>query len=410
MENALDDAVCAIAASAPAIAALLRIADEVTATEASPKGDDQVLRPIQYGANEGVSADSYPVTEEPMNVDRDLRTVSGQICARLNAFRTSLLRAPQLDHATIHNALRALKMDWPFIDRLNSTLNCCTQDAATCQALTSALATAHNAKVRLTESNLRLVISIAKRYRHSGLPFLDLIQEGNIGVMKAADRFEYRRGFKFATYATWWIRQSITRAIANTSGLIRIPVHMIKVIGDVERARAELATTLGHDPTGTDIATHLSVSVEAVRKAISASNESEALESLDWVAETALETLKTPEDSLNDCEKLDAQASLREALNEVLASMPPREARVVRLRFGLEDGDERTLETVGHIMGVTRERIRQIEREALIKLSRPPRVNKLRSFIEKRTSPKREETQVECEHISSCASQGSCPD
>ena len=272
------------------------------------------------------------------------------------------------------------------VDELNKKLeeaekNGTELSAEELKALKTAVKKGERSKQRLAEANLRLVVSIAKRYVGRGMLFLDLIQEGNLGLIKAVEKFDYTKGYKFSTYATWWIRQAITRAIADQARTIRIPVHMVETINKVIRVSRQLLQELGHDPSPEEIAAEMDMPVDKVREILKIAQEPVSLETPIGEEEDSHLGDFIPDEGASEPSEAASFTLLQEQLVDVLSTLTPREEKVLKLRFGIEDGRPRTLEEVGKEFNVTRERIRQIEAKALRKLRHPSRSKKLKDFL-----------------------------
>lgn len=397
MENGLDEAILAVANSESAISELLSVAERIERgelqsgvmvdREQAPRDEDVTLDDTVQDIGE-VSGE-----EEADDEDEDSpgNLVADDFHTRIDVVRELHSGASQNKDRNLLDALKSLHLSWSFLEHLRDALKFSGDDPASLRSISVALDKARKAKCRMTEANLRLVISIAKKYLHRGLMFSDLIQEGNIGLMKAVDKFDHRRGFKFSTYATWWIRQAVSRAIADQARLIRVPVHMVEAINQIERVREDIEEKTGFPADVEDISEALSMSPAKVVKALRATREIVPLSLSVQVGESIISLGEMLVDEAPGPEEQVMHMALRQVIFEALDGLPEKDARVMVLRFGLDNGEDHTLEECGQFFGVTRERIRQIEAKTLRKLRHPARSGKLITFVQKRTEEKVEE-------------------
>jgi RNA polymerase primary sigma factor len=375
IEKGLEEALIAVSGSVPAITEILCVADQILRNELPLEtmiNRETIILPDYDSPAE----DIYDFQEENEDISEE---PTSDLTVYMATIRNLLPHLSDENKHIMFDSLREVGFSGAFLEDLYDRLGQSKTDPVAHSALGLALDKVTRAKSRMVESNLRLVYWIAKKYVHRGLSLPDLIQEGNLGLIRAVEKFDYRRGFKFSTYATWWIRQSITRAIADQARLIRIPVHMVELVNQVERARDKIQQTTGLNADAANIAEQFSLPMEKVTKALSATSEIIPIDSLNIEdtanAEFFFSAAPSPEESA-------MQIALHDELDRMLDTLESRESKVLRLRFGLNKSDEQTLEEIGQVFMVTRERIRQIEAKALRKMRYPSRTESLRDFIE----------------------------
>ena len=384
IEDGREMAIAAIARSGPALTEILSIADKLLRGELSLSEVMDQESPVPQNDSE-IEASETPFVEGVIDFgradDAGASATSTDFQARVEIIRRLASHPTSTDRARdMLESVRGLQLRWSVLVSLHEHLVRLGSDPRNRSMLSAGLNKAQDAKRLLAQANLRLVASIAKKYIHRGLPFLDLIQEGNLGLLRAVEKFDYRRGFKFSTYATWWIRQAVTRGIADQARLIRLPMHMVETINQIDRVRREVERKSGRPAEISEIASALSMTWDKVAKASRASREVISLEELSDDNEHASSISDTLVDLSIGPEEQALRRALRETMKGALDSLPPRESKVLRLRFGIETGEEMTLEEVGKIMDVTRERVRQIEKKALVHLRHRSRAEKLRPF------------------------------
>ena len=358
--------------------------DSLEALNIDISADDALLADLP---DDGPAAEEIADVEEEELVDPNTLVNSFSIDDPVRMYLKEIGKVPllspdeEIDLAQAMGAGNEADRQLAEIDRLRKEGQEIPYSQEEIAAWKSAHAKGETAKQKLAEANLRLVVSIAKRYVGRGMLFLDLIQEGNLGLIKAVEKFDYTKGYKFSTYATWWIRQAITRAIADQARTIRIPVHMVETINKVIRVSRQLLQELGHDPSPNEISAEMGMPVEKVREILKIAQEPVSLETPIGEEEDSHLGDFIPDEGASEPSEAASFTLLKEQLMDVLSTLTPREEKVLKLRFGIEDGRTRTLEEVGKEFNVTRERIRQIEAKALRKLRHPSRSKKLKDFL-----------------------------